>query len=63
MMNDEFNEEEYLLEMQSQQTLITPRTSLPIRAPEQDDEFTIAQNERIIKAADELLLDRMENMD
>jgi len=62
-MNDEFNEEAYLLEMQSQQTLITPRTSLPIRNPEQDDEFTITQNERIIKAADELLLDRMENMD
>lgn len=61
-----FDEEAFLLQMQEEEymkTLTTPATSLSISEPLTEDEFTIQQNERIIKAADELLLDRMENRD
>jgi len=63
MEEQEFDEESFLLQMQQeqqlQQTLITP-TSLSLFEPQTEDDFTIHQNERIIKAADELLLERME---
>ena len=53
--------QEYLDSLQTELTPIRTETSLHIWTSK--EEFTIKQNERIIKAADVMLLDRLENQD
>lgn len=56
MFNDDWEAQEYL------DSLTTPATSSLIRTPI-DDDYILSQNARIIRAADEFLLERLENGD